>query len=45
MTARLFFLSCAGCRWAAEQLGRGVPSAVTRPLSAYGARGRARAAR
>lgn len=40
MTTRLFSLSCAGCRWAAEWLGRGVPAAVVRPLSAYGARGR-----
>jgi hypothetical protein len=41
MTARLFSLSCAGCRWAAEQLGRGLPPAVSRPLSAYGMRARA----
>lgn len=34
----LFSLSCVGCRWVAERLGRGLPPTVSRPLAAYGAR-------
>jgi hypothetical protein len=34
----LFSLSCAGCRWITELLGRLLPLAATRPLTAYGSR-------
>gem|GEM_PF-3702987 len=34
----LFSLSCTGCRWFAETLGRLLPIRATRPLIAYGTR-------
>lgn len=34
----LFSLSCTGCRWITETLGRLLPVSATRPLAAYGSR-------
>jgi len=34
----LFSLSCTGCRWVTETLGRLLPVSATRPLVVYGSR-------